>query len=182
MIPDYCMRVEDVKAGVYCQVSTSEQDATIQQKICREYADRNQIEIYRFYTDAGVSRMKDSQPAFNDLLQDMRLMRFNCIMVTKLDRIGRSLQHILSLFGEFSKLGVHFIACTQNIDTSSAAGKLQLQKFGALAEFEWNIISERSREGLRFANNVGKRGPDNKPRKKRGVLRQPLNMVEKGRR
>ena len=171
-----------MKAGVYCRVSTSEQDASIQEKICMEYAKRNQIEIYRVYKDAGVSGLKDSRPAFNALLQDMRLMRFNCIIVTKLDRIGRSLQHILSLFGEFSKLGIHFIACTQNIDTSSAAGKLQLQIFGAFAEFERNIISERTREGLRYANNVGKRGADKKPRKKRGVLRQPLNMVEKGHR
>jgi DNA invertase Pin-like site-specific DNA recombinase len=176
------MRGQTVKAAIYCRVSTSEQDVTVQEKICREYAERNQIEIYRVYTDAGVSGFKDSRPAFNDLLQDMRLMRFNCIMVTKLDRIGRSLQHILSLFEEFSKLGVHFIACTQNIDTSSAAGKLQLQIFGAFAEFERNIISERTREGLQFAKNVGKRGRDRTPRKKRGVLRQPLNMVENGHR
>jgi len=167
-----------MKAAIYCRVSTTEQDATTQEKICREYAERNKIEVYRIYTDAGISGMKDSRPAFNELLQDMRLMRFNCVMVTKLDRVGRSLQHILSLFNEFSKLGVHFIACTQNIDTSCAAGKLQLQIFGAFAEFERNIISERTREGLQFAKNVGKRGPDTRPRKKRGVLRQSLNLVE----
>jgi DNA invertase Pin-like site-specific DNA recombinase len=169
-----------MKVAIYARVSTIEQDATVQEKICREYATRNQIEIYRVYTDSGISGMKDSRPAFNELLKDMRLMRFNGIMVTKLDRIGRSLQHILSLFDEFSKLGVHFIACTQSIDTSCATGKLQLHIFGAFAEFERNIISERTREGLQFAKNVGKRGVDKRTRKKRGVLRQPLNMVQNG--
>ena len=168
-----------MKAGIYCRVSTLDQDVSVQERICREYAGRSNIEIYRIYSDNGISGMKDSRPAFDELLRDMRLMRFNCIMVTKLDRIGRSLQHILSLFSEFTKLGVHFIACTQSIDTSSAAGKLQLQIFGAFAEFERNIISERTREGLKFAKNVGKRGADKKPRKKRGGLRRRINLVER---
>jgi len=173
---------EAMKAAIYTRVSTNGQDASIQEKICLEYAERNQIEVYRVYTDTGISGIKDSRPAFDVMLRDMRLMRFNCIIVTKLDRIGRSLPHIISLFEEFSNLGVHFIACTQNIDTSNATGKLQLHIFGAFAEFERNIISERTKEGLRFAKNVGKRGPDQQPRKKRGVLRQPLNIVENGHR
>jgi DNA invertase Pin-like site-specific DNA recombinase len=166
-----------MRIGIYCRVSTSGQDPTIQEKICREYCERNGLGVFRVYTDAGVSGLKDSRPAFNELLQDMRQMKFNCIMVTKLDRIGRSLQHILSLFDEFNKLGVHFIACSQNIDTSSAIGKFQLQMLAAFAEFERNIISERTRDGLRFARNVGKRGKDRNPRKKRGVFRKPLNYV-----
>ncbi len=138
-----------MKCAIYCRVSRNDQDASIQEKICREYCGRNDIEIYRVYTDV-ISGTKDSRPAFNELQDDMRHYKFNCVMVTKLDRIGRSLQHILSLFDEFNKLGVHFIATSQNIDTSSAAGKLQLQIIGAFAEFERNIISERTRDGLRI--------------------------------
>ena len=109
---------------------------------------------------------------FNKLLEDMRHYRFRGIVVTKLDRIGRSLQHLLSIFDEFINKKVEFIAVTQNIDTTTAAGKLQLQIMGAFAEFEHNIISERTREGMRTAKNVGKRGKDKKPRRKRGVLRK----------
>ncbi len=159
-----------MKTAIYCRVSTQEQDATIQEKICREYCDRNGHEVFRVYQDV-ISGTKDSRPAFNELLNDMRHYRFNCVMVTKLDRIGRSLQHILSLFDEFNKLGVHFIATSQNIDTSSSIGKLQLQMLAAFAEFERNLISERTKDGLRLADNVGKRGPDKTPRRKRGVLR-----------
>lgn len=164
-----------MKVAIYCRVSTIDQDITIQEKICREYCLRNNHEIYNVYTDNGVSGMKDSRPAFDELLKDMRLYRFNCIMVTKLDRIGRSLRHILSMFDEFKIKGVHFIATSQNIDTSSSIGKFQLQVLGAFAEFERNIISERTKDGLKYAKNVGKRGKDKNPkgRKKGGGSVKP---------
>jgi DNA invertase Pin-like site-specific DNA recombinase len=168
-----------MKVAIYTRVSTIEQDPTTQEKICREYCERSGYEIFRIYTDNGVSGVKESRPAFDEMLNDMRLIKFNCIMVTKLDRVGRSLQHILSLFNEFSRKGIHFIAATQNIDTSSAAGKLQMQIIAAFAEFERNIISERTREGIKDKLNVGKRGKDKKPRQKRGVLRNPTFYSEK---
>jgi len=166
-----------MKVAIYCRSSTTDQSTAAQEQTCRDYCERNGHTIYRLYIDSGISGMKSSRPAFNDLLRDMRLVRFNCVMVTKLDRMGRSLQHLLSLFDEFTGKGIHFIATTQNIDTSSAIGKFQLQMLGAFAEFERNIIAERTREGLQFAKNVGKRGPDKKPRKKRGVLRQAITLI-----
>jgi DNA invertase Pin-like site-specific DNA recombinase len=167
-----------MKVAIYARVSTTEQDATTQEKICRDYCQRSGDEVYKVYTDSGVSGSLTSRPAFDELLRDMRLVRFNTVMVTKLDRIGRSLQHILSLFNEFNLKGIHFIACTQNIDTSSAAGKLQMQIIGAFAEFERNIISERTKEGIKDKLNVGKRGKDKKPRLKRGGLRKPTFFSE----
>lgn len=167
-----------MKTAIYARVSTEEQDATKQEKSCIEYCKRNNIEIYDIYKDEGISGMKTSRPAFDRLLKDMRLYKFDTIMVTKLDRIGRSLQHLLSLFDEFRKKGVHFLSITQNIDTSSSMGKFQLQVMGAFAEFERNIISERTKEGLKYAHNVGKRGKDKKPRKKRGVLRKSQNDLK----
>jgi DNA invertase Pin-like site-specific DNA recombinase len=107
----------------------------------------------------------------------MRHYKFQIIMVTKLDRMGRSLQHLLSLFDEFKRKGIHFIAVTQNIDTSTSGGKLQMQIMGAFAEFERNIISERTKEGLSKATGVGKRGKDKKPRKRRGGLKNTWNYT-----
>lgn len=163
-----------MKVAIYARVSRDEQDAEKQEKLCREYCTRAGHEIYRVYTDQGVSGIKASRPAFDEMLNDMRQYKFDSIMVTKLDRIGRSLQHILALFEEFNRKGVHFIAVTQNIDTSSSIGKFQMQMLGAFAEFERNIISERTREGLKYKTKTGKRGPDKKPRKKRGAKRTPL--------
>lgn len=166
-----------MKVAIYCRVSTAEQDITVQEKICTEYCERSKFEIYKIYSDNGVSGAKDSRPAFDQLLSDMRSLKFNCIIVTKLDRIGRSLQHILNLFTEFMNKGVHFIAVTQQIDTSSAAGKFQLQMMGAFAEFERNLISERTKEALKYAKNVGKRGVDKRKRKKRGVVRAGIKFT-----
>ena len=160
-----------MKVAIYCRVSTEEQDADKQEQSCKEYCERQGWEIYKVYKDV-ISGKTTSRPAFNELLEDMRQYRFNTIVVTKLDRMGRSLQHLLSLFDEFNRKAVDFVAITQNIDTSSAAGKLQMQILGAFAEFERNLISERTKEGLKRAQGVGKRGPDKRPRRKRGVLRK----------
>ena len=162
-----------VKVAIYCRVSTEEQDADKQEFLCKEYCERNKFEIYKIYKDI-ISGTKSSRPEFNKLLEDMRQIKFNCIMVTKLDRLGRSLQHLLSLIEEFNKRGVNFIATTQNIDSTSASGKLQLQILGAFAEFERNIISERTKEGLRSAVGVGKRGRDKIPRKRRGGSKKSI--------
>ena len=160
-----------MKVAVYVRVSTEEQDLTKQIKLCEEYCRGKDWEIYKVYQDV-ISGTKQSRPEFNKLLEDMRQYKFRAIVVTKLDRIGRSLQHLLVLIDEFNQKKVELIAVTQNIDTTSSTGKLQLQIMGAFAEFERNIISERTKEGLRFAKNVGKRGKDKKPRLKRGALRK----------
>ena len=159
--------VDLMKVAIYCRVSTDEQHADTQEIICHAACNRQGYAVFKVYKDV-ISGTKSSRPAFNQLLEDMRSRQFDAIMVTKLDRLGRSLQHLLSLFEEFGTRGVEFIAVTQNIDTSSSAGKLQMQIMGAFAEFERNLISERTKEGMKRAKGIGKRGPDKIPRKRRG--------------
>ncbi len=165
-----------MRVAIYARVSTDEQDTRNQVEICKKHCRVQGYEIFKIYEDV-ISGTKSARPALYVLLKDMRQYRFNAIMVTKLDRIGRSLQHLLSLFDEFKSKAVDFIAVTQNIDTSTAAGKLQLHILSAFAEFERNIISERTKEGLKRAKNVGKRGKDKKPRLKRGVLRKAQQHI-----
>jgi len=160
-----------MKVAIYCRVSTEEQNADTQEQMCLDYCNRMNFEVFKVYKDI-ISGKTTSRPQFNQMLEEMRSKKFNCIMVTKLDRIGRSLQHLLSLFEEWSNRGVHFVATTQNIDTSSASGKLQMQIMGAFAEFERNLISERTREARAGKVNWGKRGKDKQPRQKRGGIKQ----------
>lgn len=160
-----------MKVAIYARVSTEEQTLSTQINICREWVEKNDHEIFKVYADV-ISGTKSSRPFFNKLLDDLRHYNFRMVVVTKLDRLGRSLQHIISVLDEFKVKSVEFVAVTQNINTSSATGRLQWQIMGAFAEFEREIISERTKEGLRYAKNVGKRGRDKKPRKKRGVLRK----------
>lgn len=162
-----------MKVAIYVRVSTHDQDYDKQIELCKRHCEHQGWEIYKIYKDI-YSGASTSRPAFNDLLRDMRQYKFNAIVCTKLDRIGRSLSHLLSLFQEFNRKGVQFIAVTQNIDTTTSTGKLQMQMLGAFAEFERNLISERTKEGLKFAKNVGKRGKDKKQRKKRAGKRLPL--------
>ena len=166
-----------MKIAIYCRVSTDEQHADKQEDICLEFCKRHGYEVFHVYKDI-ISGWSTSRPSFNKLLEDMRKYKFDCVMVTKLDRLGRSLQHLLSLIDEFNKKGIKFIASTQNIDTSSAAGRLQMQIMGAFAEFERNIISERTKEGLRKAIGVGKRGRDKTPRKRRGGLKKRITYPQ----
>ena len=162
-----------IKAAIYCRVSTEEQDADKQELSCRKHCEIQGWDVFKVYKDV-YSGTAASRPAFNQLLDDMRHYKFNTLVVMKLDRIGRSLQHLLSLFQEFNVKGVQFVAVTQNIDTTTSTGRLQMQMLGAFAEFERNLISERTKEGLKFAKNVGKRGKDKRVRKKRVGKRTTL--------
>lgn len=168
-----------MKAAIYVRVSTEEQELEHQLSQIYRYCEAQGHEIYKEYRDI-ISGTKDSRPAFNELLEDMRKNKFSLVIVTKLDRMGRSLQHLLSLFEEMNKRGVAFIATTQNIDTSSSAGKLQMQIMGAFAEFERNLISERTKEALKDNEKVGKRGKDKSPRKKRGVQKKRISFMFSG--
>jgi len=161
-----------MKVAIYARVSTDDQHADKQVDICKDFCEKNNHEVYDIYQDV-ISGTTSSRPSFNKLLEAMRDRKFECVMVTKLDRMGRSLKHLLSLFDEFQSKGINFISVTQHIDTSTATGRLQMQIMGAFAEFERNIISERTKEGLK-KRGEGKRGKDKKPRKRRGVLKSPI--------
>ena len=98
----------------------------------------------------------------------MRTGKFDVVVIWKLDRLGRSLQHLLHIVDEFKKYNIDFVCVSQNIDTSTASGNFTFHILGAVAEFERTLISERTKEGLKSAKNVGKRGKDKKPRRKSG--------------
>jgi len=145
-----------IKAAIYVRVSTLEQNPKNQYKILKEYCKNNKYEIFNTYIDKGESGLNDSRPSFNIMLKDMRSRKFNTIIIWKLDRIGRSLQHLLVLFQEMKRKKVDIIITTQNIDTTDAAGKLMFQIFGAFAEYESSLISERTKLGMERARKEGK--------------------------
>jgi len=163
-----------MKAAIYARVSTEDQSTDTQIKLCKEFIERQGWTLYKIYADV-FSGAKSSRPAFNRLVDDMRRYHFRAVVVTKLDRLGRSLQHLLSLLDEFQTKHVDLVTVTQPIDTTTPTGRLQWQIMGAFAEWEREIIRERTREGLAHSPNrhkIGKRGKDKKPRKKRGALRK----------
>ena len=155
------------KCAIYSRVSKGDQEPEHQIKACKTFAPQQNIKVYKVYTDE-TSGAKSSRPALNELMFDMRKGLFNVVIVWKLDRLGRSLKHLLNVVEEFEKRNIDFICTSQNFDTSTSHGKLVFRIIGAMAEFERELISERTKEGLKHAKNVGKRGKDKKPRRKSG--------------
>jgi len=158
-------------AAIYVRVSTGEQNPEHQIDKLKTYTSLQNIKVYNIYSDK-ISGTKDSRPALNDLMFDMRDKKFNCVIIWKLDRLGRSLKHLITICEEFVKKDIDLICVSQNIDTGTASGKLLFHILGAVAEFERELISERTKLGQRNAKNIGKRGKDKKVRSKSGYYRR----------
>jgi DNA invertase Pin-like site-specific DNA recombinase len=90
-------------------------------------------------------------------MADARRRRFDALAVWKIDRLGRSLKHLVVTLAELDSLGVSFISLKDNLDLSTPSGRLMFQIIGAMGEFEKSLIQERVRAGLKHARVKGKR-------------------------
>src|SRR5262245_38186266 len=126
---------------------------------CRAVAERAGWEIVKVYKDHGISGAKgrDKRPAYNQMLRDAFRRQFDVVMAWSVDRLGRSLQELVTFLGELHALHVDLHLHQQGIDTTTPAGKALFQMMGVSAEFERSIIQERVRAGLARARSEGKR-------------------------
>jgi DNA invertase Pin-like site-specific DNA recombinase len=143
------------KAAIYIRVSTTEQETGLQENELREFAERRGWD-HQIFTDRGQSGAKDSRPALNQLLQQLRRKKFDVLVVWALDRLARSLRQLLTISEECKALGVDLVSLKQNIDTTLPAGRLTFQVLGAVAEFEREMLRERVKAGMNQARRVGK--------------------------
>jgi DNA invertase Pin-like site-specific DNA recombinase len=145
------------RLALYARVSTTDQHPEAQIDALRQYARARGLEITGTYVDHGISGAKARRPALDRLMADARRRGFDALAVVKLDRLGRSLHHLLTLLGEFEALGVDLISLDDGLDTSTPVGRLFFQIRGAFAEYERSLIRERTRAGLAAAKRRGKR-------------------------
>ena len=143
------------RVGVYARVSCTDQNVETQLVALREYCQRMGYKATEFI-DSGFSGKNDKRPAFEKMLSDMRSGKLETIVCYKLDRIGRSLKHLLNLFEEFENRKIGFISLSQNIDTTTPEGRMFLKMLMVLAEYEREIIVCRTHEGLNRARKEGK--------------------------
>ena len=144
------------RAALYARVSTLDQEPENQLAELRRYvAARDWVPIE--YVDQGVSGAKDRRPALDRLVADARRRQVDTVVVWRLDRLGRSLKHLVTLLDEFHAVGVGFVSLGEGIDLHTPAGRLQLHILAALAEFERSRIAERVTAGLARARAQGKR-------------------------
>ena len=142
-----------MKIAIYTRVSTEEQvregtSLDVQREYLEKYAQREGYEIYKVYSDEGISGYSDKRPALQELLKDAKLRRFDLAIAYKIDRFSRNLKDLLNLVDELSSSGVGFKSATEPFDTTTSAGKLMFQQLGSFAEFERNRLAERVMPGI----------------------------------
>jgi DNA invertase Pin-like site-specific DNA recombinase len=133
----------------YARVSTHEQTLTLQQDALQ------QAGCTRIFTDTASG----AQPARIGLAEALNYLRKgDTLVVWRLDRLGRSLPHLITTMTDLEQRGIGFKSLMENIDTTTSGGKLIFHIFGALAEFERNLIRERTQAGLSAARARGRKG------------------------
>ena len=140
------------QAAVYARVSTAEQvDGTslsTQVERCRAYIESQGWALVGEFVDEGVSGAKATRPALERLLGLVRSGGVDAIVVAKLDRLGRSMRHLVVLLAELDDRGVRLVSVAEGFDSQTPAGRLQRNILGSFAEFEREQIRERTTSGL----------------------------------
>jgi DNA invertase Pin-like site-specific DNA recombinase len=147
-----------MKTAIYARVSTGggNQNPEMQVRELRDYCKRRGWKVGREYIDEGISGAKESRPQLNKLIADAHLRRFDAVVCWRFDRFARSVSHLLRALETFKALGIEFVSLSEQVDTSTPAGKLVFTVLGAVAELERSLIAERVRAGLRNARAKGK--------------------------
>jgi putative DNA-invertase from lambdoid prophage Rac len=147
-----------MRCAIYARVSTTDQDCGMQLRELREYIACRDWKIGGEYIDTGFSGAKASRPALDRLMADAAKRKFDCIAVYKIDRFGRSVLHLNQQLAALTSHGVRFIATSQSLDTDekNPTSRLLLQILASVAEFEREMIRERTLSGIRAAQAAGK--------------------------
>jgi putative DNA-invertase from lambdoid prophage Rac len=159
--------IAKMKIAIYGRVSTNDQTPENQIIRLTEFA-REKGWNYEVYTE--VESTRKTRPVKAELLHKLRSGEYDGVMVYKLDRWARSSTELILDISELVKKEVVFISYTENLDFSTSTGRLHFQILSAFAEFERDLISERTKEGIRRAKMRGKtlgRPPGSKDKKKR---------------
>jgi DNA invertase Pin-like site-specific DNA recombinase len=154
----------------YARVSTADQDLALQRDALAA------ADCDRVFEDRA-SGAKADRPGLAQALSYVRSE--DVLVVWKLDRLGRSMSHLITAVSELESRGVGLRSLTEQIDTTTPGGRLIFHVFGALGQFERDLIRERTRAGLKAAEARGRRG-GRKPVVTEEKLRRALQLIAKG--
>ena len=133
----------------YCRISTAEQNLDLQIQALKEAGCEKIFEEV-------ASGAKDDRPKLKESIEYAR--KGDVIVVWKLDRLSRSLKHLIETVNDLEKREIGFRCITQQLDTTTPSGKLIFHVFGAISEFERSLIRERTSAGLKVARARGRLG------------------------
>ena len=146
--------VRKQRVAVYCRVSTADQSLEAQETRCVDFCKRegHAFEVFAEKTSGA----KENRTELDRLMQSIRHKEFDILCVAKLDRLGRSLPHLLQVLNELENNKVAFISLSEGFDTSTPQGRFFFQIAGSFAQFERSLISERTKETLKHLKAQGK--------------------------
>jgi DNA invertase Pin-like site-specific DNA recombinase len=147
------------RVALYARVSTDGQTTDNQVNELRGIAQRHGWEIGEEFIDQGISGAKgrDKCPAFDRMCKAAVRKEFDLVAAWSVDRLGRSLQHLITFLEELHAKDVGLYLHQQAVDTTTPAGRALFQMMGVFAEFERSMIQERVKAGLQRARSQGKR-------------------------
>jgi DNA invertase Pin-like site-specific DNA recombinase len=145
------------RVALYCRVSTASQTTENQRHDLERVAAARGWSVVAQFSDDGIggAKTRSDRPALDALLKGAVRGEFDLVAVWAIDRLGRSLQHLVETVNELKAVGIDLYIHQQAIDTSTPAGKLAFSVFGALAEYEGQLVRERVRAGLDRARRNG---------------------------
>jgi DNA invertase Pin-like site-specific DNA recombinase len=151
------MEISSKRVGLYVRVSTQDQKCDLQLRELREYISRRPgWNIAKIYEDRA-SGASPNRKMLNELMADCRRRRIDVVMVWKLDRLFRSLKGIVTTLQEWGEIGIEFCSATDQLDMTTAQGRLMLHLVSSFAEFERELIRSRCIAGLEAARARGVR-------------------------
>ena len=173
------------RVAIYLRVSTDQQTTDNQKLELEAIADRLGWNIVAILADHAISGAKgrDQRPAFNQLMTMVTRKEIDMVACWSVDRLGRSLQHLVAFLGEINARGVDLYLHTQGLDTSTPAGRAMFSMLSVFAEFERAILRERVMAGLARSTKRSGRPPldADKERRARKLLAngQSINATAK---
>jgi DNA invertase Pin-like site-specific DNA recombinase len=148
--------MKEARVAIYTRVSTLDQSDEGQECELLEFAERKGWSVAEIYRDK-ISGVKSSRPELDRLLTDAKKARLTHVIVWRIDRLGRSVRHLLEVLETFKALDIKFVSLSEAIDTSTATGMMIFTVLAAVAALERSILVERIQMGISNAKRKGVR-------------------------
>jgi DNA invertase Pin-like site-specific DNA recombinase len=144
------------RVGIYLRVSQADQTTDNQRIDLERVANQRGWDVVEIYLDHGVSGKSDRRPALNRMRRDAMQGRLDVVAAWSVDRLGRSVAHVVNLLHDLTEQKVAVYLHQQQVDGTTAAGKAMLAMCAVFSEFEWNTTSDRIKAGIARARKEGK--------------------------
>ncbi len=168
------------RAAIYARVSTKDQTTKNQLVELRQVAKRSGWTVAVEFVDEGVSGAKgrEQRPQFDCLSKAIIRREIDVVMSWSVNRLGRTLQHLVTFLGELNGVGIDLYLHQQGVDTTTPAGKALFQMMGVFAEFERSMIRDRVKSGIDRAKQEEQTPQGLRRRRRQGKLRQVTSKID----